>query len=261
MSVKSCKEEQQEERGPDGRDGERERDRRRHERPEDDEQDDQGREQAEQLLRSLLDGRKLRIAVVLHGHARRLDRVAYCILDGDDRISILGVDHAIELGLRVRDSPVVGDRVLGERRVDALETGLVLRGLERSPAELRDRFVDRLLPLGRVEPLPRGSREDDVEHATLFLGEFSFDQVRRLLRVRAGNLELVAERAGERDRENDEHGEDAEPRADDTPRMRRAAPHPTGQAPGRKSFVRCSPLCALRHLTSSRRVRLRIDKF
>ena len=80
----SGEEEEQEERCRDGRDGERERNRRRHERAEDDEQHDQGREQAEQLLRSLLDRRELRIAVELDGHARRLDRLADSILDGDD---------------------------------------------------------------------------------------------------------------------------------------------------------------------------------
>ena len=105
-------EEEQEERGGHGRDGERERNRRRHEGAEDDHQHYQGREQAQQLLRSLLDRRELRVAVELHRHARRLDRLADSILDGNDRLAILRVDHPVELGLRVRDAPVVGDRVL-----------------------------------------------------------------------------------------------------------------------------------------------------
>ncbi len=246
-------EEQEEERGRNGRDGERERDRRRHEGAEDDQQDDQCREQAEQLLRSLLERRELRIAVELHLHAGRLDRLADSFLDGNDRLAILLVDHAVELSLRVRDAPVVGNGVLGERRLDALEACRLLRGLELGPAEVRDRLVDRLLPFRRVEPLPRRSREDDVQHAALLLGELGLDQVGRLLGVGARDLEFVTERAGERDDEDDEHGEDAQPGADDAPGIRGAAPHPAGQAPGRKSFVRCPPLCAVRHLTSSRR--------
>ena len=254
-------EEQEEERGRDGRDGERERNRRRHERTEDDEQDDQGREQAQQLLRSLLDRRELGVAVELDGYAGRSDRLTDSVLDGNDRLAVLVVDDTVELGLRVRDAPVVGDGVLGERCLDALEACLVFRRLELRAAEPRDRLVDRLLVLGRVEPLSRWDGKHDVEHAALLFGELCLDQVRRLLRVRAGDLELVAERSGERDRQDDEHDQDADPGADDAPRMRRAAPHPTGQAPGRKSFLRCSSLWALRHLTSSRRVRLRIDKF
>ena len=255
------KEEQEEERGCDGCDGEGDRDRSGHERAEDDEQHDQGREQAEQLLRSLLDGRELRVAVVLHGHARGLDRLADRVLDGNDLVAILGVDHAVELGLRIRDAPVVGDRVRRERILDALEAGLVLRGLELGPAELRDRFVDRLLPLGRVEPLPRGSSEDDVEHTTLLFGEFGLDQIGCLLRVGPWDLELVAKGSSERDDEDDEHGEDAEPGADNAPRVRGATPRPARERTCRKAFVPCSPLRALRHLTSSRRVRSPIDEF
>ena len=127
---------------------ERDRDRRRDERAEDDEQHDERREQPEQLLRSLLDRRELRVAVELHGHAGGLDRLADRLLDGNDRRAILLVDHPVELGLRVRDAPVVGGRVVGERRLDALEAGLVLRRLElgrlrgarslrRSPASAR----------------------------------------------------------------------------------------------------------------------------
>ena len=182
-----------------------------------------------------------------------VDRLADSILDGDDRLAILRVDHPVELGLRVRDAPVVGDRVLGERRLDALEARLVLRRLELRPAELRDRLVDRLLPLGRVEPLPRGSGKDDVQHAALLFGELGLDQVGRLLRVRARDLELVAEGSGERDGEDDEHGEDAEPRADDAPGVRRAAPHPAGQRL-RSKVVRALPAAPCRpssHVLSS----------
>ena len=202
-------EEQEQERGGDGRDGERERNRRRHEGPEDDEQHDQGREQAEQLLCSLLDRRELGVAVELHLHAGGLDRLADSVLDCNDRLAILLIDHPVELGLRVRDAAVVGDGVLGERRLDALEAGLVFRRLELRPAEPRDGLVDRLLVLGRVEPLSRWNGKHDVQHAALLLGELRLDQIRSLLRVGSGDLELVAERSGERDDEDDQHGEDA----------------------------------------------------
>ena len=70
-------------------DRERDRDQHRHERAEDDEQDDDRREQAQDLGGSLLDGRELRVTVVLHDHAGRLDRLADRVLHGDDGLAIL----------------------------------------------------------------------------------------------------------------------------------------------------------------------------
>ena len=91
-------------------DRERDRDQHRHEGAEDDEQHDDRREQAEELRRSLLDGRELGLAVVLHRHARRLDRLADGVLHGDDRLAILVVDDPVELRLGVGDAAVVGER-------------------------------------------------------------------------------------------------------------------------------------------------------
>ncbi len=253
--------EEEEERGCYRRDGEHDRDRRRHERPEDNEQHDERREQPEQLLGSLLEGRELRIAVELHGHSCGLDRLADGLLHGDDRLAVLLVDDPVELRLRVRDAPVVGGRVVGERALDALEAGLVLRRLELRGLQARDRFVDRLLSLGRVEALAGGGREDDIQDAALLLRELGLDEIGRSLRVRARNLELVTERATERSDDEDEDGKDADPRADDAPRVHCAPPRPARQRPCRKSLVRCPPLGAVRHLTSSRRVIWGIDEF
>ena len=108
-------------------------------------------------------------------HAGRLDRLADSLLDSDDGLAILLVDHAVELRFRISDAPVVGDGVLGEGRLDALETRGVFGRRELGAAESRDRLVDRLLPLGRVEPLPRRGGKDDVQHATLLFGELGFD--------------------------------------------------------------------------------------
>ena len=102
---------------------------RRHERAEDDEQDDERREQAEQLLRALLDRRELGVAVELDGHPGRLDRLADGILDGDDCVAVLLVDDPVELRLRIRDAPVVGDSVLAERVADALDPRLAFRSV------------------------------------------------------------------------------------------------------------------------------------
>ena len=150
--------EEQDERGRERRQREEDRDHRRDERAEDDEQHDQRRQQAEQLLRSLLDRRGLGVAVELGRHARRLDRVAHRVLDGDDLVAVLREDLLVELRLGVRDAPVVRERVGAERVADALDPDLVLGRLELGRLQLRDGGVDRLLALGRVEPLALRAR-------------------------------------------------------------------------------------------------------
>ena len=72
-------------------------------------------ENADELLRALLNGRELGVAVELRGDPCRRDRVAHRVLDRDHRIAILVVDHLVELRLRVADAPVVGNRAVGER--------------------------------------------------------------------------------------------------------------------------------------------------
>ncbi len=111
-------------------------------------------------------------------------------------------------------------------------------GANSSSLQLRDRVLDRLLALGRVEALARRRREDEVEDATLLLDELGLDQVGGPLRVGARDLELVLEAASDGEDEDDERDDDADPREHDPPRMRGARPHPARQRPGREALVR-----------------------
>ena len=76
--------EEQDEGRRDGHYREHDRDRGRYERSEDEQQHDERHEQAEDLLDPLFDRRELSVAVELDGDARRLDRLADSVLDGDD---------------------------------------------------------------------------------------------------------------------------------------------------------------------------------
>ena len=78
----------------------------------------------------LLDRRELGVAVELGRHTGRRDGVPHRVLDRDDGIAVLVVDHAVELRLGVGDPPVLRERVLAERVADALDPGPVLRRLE-----------------------------------------------------------------------------------------------------------------------------------
>ncbi len=108
-------------------------------------------------------------------------------------------------------------------------------------AQLGHRLLDRGLALGRVEPLPFGSREHDVEDAALLGGELRLDQVGRPLRVGAGDRELVAQAAADGRDERDQDDDDPEPRPEDAPRVRRAHARPARERPGRHPFVRSEP--------------------
>ena len=232
---------------------ERDRDHRRDERAEDDEQHDERREQAEQLLRPLLDGRELGVAVELCRHAGRRDRPPDRILDGEDRFAILVVDDPIELGFRVGDAAVVGDCVLAERISHALQAGLVLGRLELGRLETGDRLLDCRLALRRVEPLAHRRREDEVQDAALLGGELRLDQIRRLLSVGPRDLELVAQLTSDRPDQDDQDGDDAEPAEDDAPRMRRAGPRPARQRAGGQTFVGCAAPIRHRFVNVGRR--------
>ena len=238
MSVRPGEQEEQHERGRHGGNRERDRNRGRAERPEDDEQHDQRGEQAQQLLCALLDGRELGVAVELHGQACRLERLANGVLDRHHRLAILLVDHAVELRLGVGDPGVVGDVVGIEGIPHARQAGLVLGGLELRRLGGGDRLDDRRPVFGLVEPLALRRRDDDVQHAALLLGELGLDQVGRLLRVGARDLELVLQLAADRRDQDDQRGEDPDPREDDAPRVRRARAHPARQRAGRKPLVR-----------------------
>ena len=175
--------------------------------------------------------------------ARGLDGLAHGLLHGLDLRAILGVDHAVELRLRVRDPAVVGERVLVEGVADARDPGIALRRLagggELVRLELRDHGRDRRLALGRVEALALGSGEDEIEDAALLLRELRLDQVGRALRVGAGNRELVLQAAAGRIATRTiSSGDDPEPGEDDAPRVRGAGPHPARKPARREAFVR-----------------------
>jgi hypothetical protein len=95
----------------------------------------------------LLEGRELCFAVVLDGHAGGRDGVPDGVLDGDDRVSVLVLDRLVELRLGVGDPAVVGERVGAEWVADALDSGLVGRGLELAGLDERDCLLDRGFPL------------------------------------------------------------------------------------------------------------------
>ena len=234
--------EQQEERGQQRDDREHDRDERRDERAEDDEQHDDRREQAEQLGGSLLDRRELRLAVVLDRHPGRLDRLADGVLHGDDLVPVGVLDRLVELRLGVGDTAVLRERVRAERVADAREAGIAILRLELGRPELRHGLLDRRLALRGVEPLPLGRGEDDVEDGALLGREALLDQVGRPLGVRARDLELVAQAAADRGDECDQDDDDAEPRPEDAPRMRGAAPGPARERARRHPLVGGQPV-------------------
>ena len=225
----ACEEEKQEERRDDRRDREEDRNRRRHQVAEQNEQEDQRDENADELLRALLNGRELGVAVELRGDPCRRDRVAHRVLDRDHRLAILVVDHPVELRLRVADAPVVGNRAVCERIADAFDAGLVLSRFELLCLQLGESVLDGRLALWGVELLTRRRGEDEVQDATLFGGELRLDQVNPLLRVGAGDLELVAEASAEEDsrREEREEGEGADEHH--APGLVRAHTRPPGE--------------------------------
>ena len=74
-----------------------------------------------------------------------------------------------------------------------VEARLVAVGLNSDVFSRAIAFVIAALRSGRVEPLALRRREHDVEHGALLGRELGLDQVGRLLRVRARDLELVRE--------------------------------------------------------------------
>ncbi len=85
---------------------------------------------------------------------------------------------------------------------------------------------------------PSGRGEDEVEHAALLGGELRLDQVGRLLRVGAGDVELVLQAPADRRDEHDQQRHDPDPAEDHAPGMRRAHARPAGEPAGRETFVR-----------------------
>ena len=86
---------------------------------------------------------------------------------------------------------------------------------------------------------PGGGGEDEVEHAALLGRELGLDQVGRLLRVGARDLELVLEAAADRGDEQDQAGDDPDPGEDDPPRVGGAPAVPARERAGRETLVGC----------------------
>ncbi len=215
----------------------RDRDDRRHEGAEDEEEHDDRHEQTERLGGPLLERRKLGVAVELHRHAGRLDRLTHGVLNGDHRVAVLVLDRLIELRLRVGDAAVVGDGRLAERIVDADEAGPALGRCELRRLEARDRLLDRRPALRCVESLAFRRGEHDVQNPTLLGRELGLDQVGCLLGVRPGYLELIAKRTTDgRDQENQQR-DDTDPPEHDPPGMRRARSRPAREPAGSQTFV------------------------
>jgi hypothetical protein len=145
-------------------------------------------------------------------------------------VPVLRLDRLAELRLGVRDSAVVGERVLAERIADALDSRLVLGGGELVGLEPRDRVLDRRPPLRRVEALPFGGGEDEVEDGALLRRELGFDQIGRPLGIRSRDLELVLQAPADRADQEDERDDDPHPGADDAPRMAGAQARPAREA-------------------------------
>ena len=233
--------EEEKERRHERDDRERDRDQHRDERAEDEEQHDDRREQAERLGEALLERGELGLAVEFNRHAGRLDRLTNGVLDCDDLRPVLVLDRLVELGLSVGDTPVFRNRRRVERVADAREPGLPVDRLELGRLQSRHSGVDRGLSLRRVEPLTLGGGEDDVEDGALLGGELGLDQVRRLLRVGAGDRELVTQGAADRRDEHDQDGNDPDPRDDDAPRMRGACAHPASKRARCRALVGGKP--------------------
>ena len=231
---------------------ERDRDGGGDERPEDEQEDDERREEPEKLLRPLLDRRELRVAVELDDDPGGRHRLAHGVLYRDDPRSVRGLDDVRELGLRVRDPPVLGEGALAERVADAVDADLVPARSELRRLELRDGVLDRRFPLGRVETLALGRREDQVQHRALLGGELGLDEIRRLLRVRARDLELVLQASADGRDEQDEDGDDPHPAEDHLPRVVGAPAHPAREAAGRESFVCREMVLLFRHAQTPR---------
>ena len=99
-------------------------------------------------------------------------------------------------------------------------------------------FAIAALRAGVSSRSPCRRREDDVEHGALLGGELRLDQVGRLLRVGAGDRELVPQRAADRGDEDDQGRDDPDPGEDDAPGVAGAHAHPARERARRQPLVR-----------------------
>ena len=174
------------------------------------------------------------------GHPRGLDRLPHGVLHGNDRVAILGrrsrrSNWASAYAIRPLSANVFllnGSPTLSIPARSAV-------GLNSLVFSCAIAFSIAALRAGVSSRSTLGRSEDEVEDAALLGGELRLDEIRRLLRVRARDLELVLEAAADGGDEHDQPGDDREPREDDAPRVIRACAHPARECAGRQSFVCC----------------------
>ena len=127
----------------------------------------------------------------------------------------------VVLHVEERDAAVVGQLIgAGRKRIRDVRRVLGILGerVLRSVAG-REHPPDRSGARRCVEALAGRRGDHDAQRGSLLPAELGIDQVDRLLRVRARDLEVVDELAVERRVEPDQHDEDATPRGDHPPRM------------------------------------------
>ena len=110
----------------------------------------------------------------------------------------------VELRLGVGDAPVVENVSSSNGSATLSSPTLSSCGANSSAWSFVIALLDRRLALGVVERLALGRGEHDVQDGALLGGELGLDQVGRALRVRARDLELVAQLAAERGDEGDQ---------------------------------------------------------
>ena len=205
--VSAGREEQKQE-GPHHRDDrEQQRDHRRHERPEQHHQDHERREQPDEVADALGRRRILGLAGELDLDPGGLADRAELILDAT--MPERGNSKPVRSYCTSKKAICpLSDELLrpscGQRardRCDVLRVGRqrALRGMRRD-----EHLRERVRALGRVEPLTVGRREHDAQRSALLAAELRVDQVGRLLRVRARDLEVVDQLAVERRVEPDQ---------------------------------------------------------
>ena len=146
------------------------------------------------------------------GHARGLDRLPHGVLHGDDR------DRDPWCRSRGRTGPPRTRSGRCPRSVFLLNGSPTLSMPARSPLGLNSlvfssaiAFSIAALRSGVSSRSTLGRREDEVEDAPCSEANCDLDEIRRLLRVRARDLELVLEAAADGGDEHDQPGDDREP--------------------------------------------------
>ena len=103
--------------------------------------------------------------------------------------------------------PSVRERVLAERVADAVDPDLVGVGANSDVLSFAIAFAIAALRSGVSRRSPSGAAKTRLSTAALLGRELGLDEVGRLLRVRARDLELVLEAAADGGDEDDQPGE------------------------------------------------------